>query len=150
MAELAAGAAIVGTALSAAGSVLGGKATKKANYAEAAGLERMAGQTRASSQRESIEQRREADLAQSRALALAAAGGGGASDPTVVDIISDLEGEGEYRALTALYNGEEQARGYEDEAKARRKAGKNAKTAGIISGVSTVLSGASSLYGKYN
>jgi hypothetical protein len=149
MAQLAAGAAVAGTLLSATGSVLGGKATNKASKVEAAALRRQAGQTRASSQREAIEQRRDADLAQSRALALAAAGGGGASDPTVVDIISDLEGEGEYRALTALFNGEEQARGLEDEALAARKAGKNAKTAGIIGGISTVLTGASSLAGKY-
>lgn len=64
----------------------------------------------AASQRQALEERRQADLVASRALAVAAASGAGVSDPTVVDIISRTKGEGHYRAAVALYEGEERSR----------------------------------------
>lgn len=71
---------------------------------------RTAGVVVAASQRVAHEERRQADLAASRALAVAAASGGGVSDPTVVDTLVRIRGEGALRASVALYEGEERAR----------------------------------------
>lgn len=72
--------------------------------------DRQAGLVVAASQRQAGEERRQADLAASRALAVAAASGGGVSDPTVVNILANTRGEGAYRAQVALYEGEERSR----------------------------------------
>lgn len=87
-----------------------GEAMQQAKAFEAEQLDENAGQAVAASQRQAMEQRRRASLVASRALALSAASGAGASDPTIENIISDIDGEGEYRAAVALYEGEERAR----------------------------------------
>jgi hypothetical protein len=137
--------AIAGTAVKGIGTILSSRAEAKALKGQATQLDAQALTEQASSQREAIEERRTARFAQSRALALAAAGGTSASDGDIEKIISDIAGEGEYRALTALYNGDEQADSLRAQAKARRKEAKNVKIAGLISGVGTILGGADGL-----
>lgn len=149
MGKLAKPLGIAGTLFSAIGSIGAGKAAKRSADAEAARLRRQAGQTRASAQREALEAKRSSRYAQSRALAVAASSGAGANDPTVQNIIADLAGEGEYGALTALYEGEERALGMEDTATATQREGRAKRTAGYLQGASTLLSGASSLSEKY-
>lgn len=146
---MAQAALIAGTALKVGGSILSSMKQAKALKAEAGQYRRKAGLERASAQRDAMEQQRQARLLESRALAVAAASGGGASDPTVVNTIANIAGEGEYRALTALYNGEEQALGLEAEATARIKEAKNVKTAGFINAASTLFSSASSFGDRY-
>lgn len=136
---------------------------------EAAQLEQIAGEETAIAQRRASEERRRGRLLESRALALGAAGGG-AGDPTVVNIISDLAGEGEYMAAVRIYEGEEAARrarmgaagqrvtagtaleagaltasGLRAEGAARRSADTSAALGTIFSGAGR----ASSLYGRY-
>lgn len=72
--------------------------------------EKRAGQAIAISQRQAGEERRQANYEASRALAVAAASGGGVSDPTIVRLIANVKGEGAYRASVALYEGETKAR----------------------------------------
>lgn len=72
--------------------------------------DRQAGLIVAASQRVAAEELRQADLVSSRALAVAAASGAGAVDPTVVALLARNRGEGHYRASVALYEGEERAR----------------------------------------
>lgn len=146
---MAQAAAIAGGVVKGVGTILSSRAQAKQLKNEAAQLEAQALTERATSQRESIEQRRNARFAQSRALALSAASGASASDRSIETIISDIAGEGEYRALTALYNGEEQASSMEMQAKARRKEAKNAKVAGMISALGTILEGGSSIASRY-
>lgn len=76
-------------------------------------MEQQAGQERAASQRAAIAQRKQGNLVSSRARAVAAASGGGALDPTVMDIMSGIEGEADYRTALALYEGDERAKGLE-------------------------------------
>ncbi len=130
---------------------------------QAESLELRAGQERAVSQRAAIEQRRRGALVSSRAQALAAASGAGALDPTVVDIMGDLETETEIRALSALYEGEESARGLEYGALLERAGGEGdlyaaragARASRAAAGRSylqagrTLISGGASLYDKY-
>lgn len=139
---------VAATVLSAGSSIMGGNAANRSAQSEASQLEYQAGQQRASSQRAAIEQRRQAALVNSRLRAVA---GGGAGDIGVINMAADIAGEGEYRALTALYEGNDKAAGMESAAAARRREGKAARTSGYLGAVSSVLSaaGTSSMLSKY-
>lgn len=143
---LAAGA----TALNAYGRYRAGDSAKKAAKFEAAQLERQANERKAVSQRQAMEYDRQGRLQMSRALAVAAASGGGASDPTVMDVMGDIAGETNYLKMTALYEGEEQAKTLGMAAGLRRQEGDLAKEAGKIGAASSILSGATSMYSRFN
>jgi hypothetical protein len=137
----------VGAGLSAAGAVAGGNAQRASADFAGAQLDQQAGQARASSQRAAIEQRRQAQIANSRLQSLA---GGSGLDPTVVHLAADIAGEGEYRALTALYEGEDSARSMEMKAQAARYEGKMAQKAGYLKAATSIISGTSqSMLDKY-
>ena len=156
-------ALIAATALSVAGAVQQGrvaaafgKAQGEAKDYEAAQLDVNAKQTVAASQRKALKEKRKADLVASRALAIAAAGGG-ASDKSVVNILSDLKGEGSYRAALALYAGEDQARLLRSQGVATRfegellrETGRAKKRAANISAAGELFKGGASMYSKYN
>ena len=63
--------------------------------------------------------------------------------------MGDIDAEGEYRALTALYNGEESARGYESGAAAKQQQAASVRRASNISTGSTLLGTGYSLLPKY-
>ena len=141
--------AVGGKVVEGGGALIGSRGEAKQLKEQARQLRRNAGDTRAAGQRQAIDVRREIDVVQSRALALAAASGADASDPTIVNNIARLEGEGEYRALTALYNAETEALGQEDEARTKLKEANNVKKAGLIKGASSLISAGSTLAGRY-
>lgn len=163
MAWFAAVAAVAGSVLSARQTAAAGKAEEAAGIAvqqgkefEAQGLEQQAGQTRAASQRTAQAIRKRGRLAESTALARAAASGGGASDPTVEDVIGDLAEETEFAALTALFEGEETARGLQDEAfitrhegEIQRFVGRTARRSASREATAGILQSGASLFGKY-
>lgn len=138
-----------GYSLKGFGEIQQGIALERAMQSESTQLRQQAGQTRASSQRAAAEERRKGDLLLSRARAVAAASGGGADDPTVQNIEADIASQSEYRALTAQYEGEDQARGLEFAADTRRRMGRAYATSGVLSGAGTLLEGGTSLYAKY-
>ena len=72
-----------------------------------------AGQARAVSQQKAFFARRAGRFAASKALAIAAASGGGAGDPTVIKIIGDLNAQSEFEALSELFTGSSQANALE-------------------------------------
>lgn len=80
-----------------------GKFQQKLN--EEAALREIAG-----GQRRAGEEKRQADLLASRALAVASASGADPSGVQITDIIADIDGEGAYRAAVAMYEGEANAR----------------------------------------
>lgn len=86
----------------------------------------------AAAQRSAAEERRVARIKESRAVAVAAHGGGSVDDPTVIDIIGDIGAEGEYRALTHMYEGNQRAREHRIEAALKRYEGAMAKRGGQI------------------
>lgn len=166
MAWLPVAAQVVGTILTVSGGLkqadaaeAAGARAREAKEFEAAQLGQQAGQAQASAQRRSLEQRRRAQMVASRALAVSAASGAGASDPTIETIISDIQGEGAYRAGLELYHGEERARqmrmGAEAanyEGQVAERGGKERARAARISAFGSALSGAGnsySLYSKY-
>lgn len=137
---------IAGTVMSAQSQKQAGKEQAQALNYQAEQMRVNAGQERAAAQRDAEEQRRGARLAGSRATALVAAGGGDTTDPTVVDILSGIDGEGEYRALTAMYQGEERARGLESGAAARSFEAKAAKRQANSQAIGTLFSGFSKAF----
>lgn len=156
-------AAVLPAAIGVAGSIMQGQEAKRAadrqtlpKLLEARQLERQSGQVKAASQRAAGEETKRAELIASRALALTAAGGGGTADPTVVNLIADINNEGAYRHAMALYQGEEQAKQLRfggdmarREADIIRKGGAAAARASNWQAASYAAQGASSLYTKY-
>lgn len=146
MGALATPLMIASTVLGATGTMQQGNAAQQQAYSQAGQLDAAAGQDRASAQRGAAEQRRQARLAQS---SLQARAGGSGSDAGVVALDAGIAGEGEYRALTALFQGEEEARGKEFAAANARATGDAAKKAGRTRAFSSILAGGSTLYDKY-
>lgn len=141
---------VVGSALSAKGSIDSGNAAMtQANY-EASQMRVNAGQAQAASQSAAVDSIRQAQVNQSRALAIAAASGGGALDPTVMHIIGGLSGEGALAAATHLYNGDETARAWNDKANATVYSGQLAQQAAKTKAMASVLNGAKSIYDNVN
>lgn len=139
----------LGTILQAGGMGVDAINAKRGADFEAKQMEVQAGQERAASQRRAREERRQTQLMQSRAQAVSAASGGGAVDPTVVDIIGDIEEDGEYRALNTLWEGEERAGNLMTGAKQRRKQGRFALTSGLMGSAGTILDGSSSMFKRF-
>ena len=147
---------IAGASQAASAARVAGERARVAAQFEAAQLEQMAGQGIAVSQLEAQEQYRQARLVQSRAMAVAAAGGGGVSDDTIMRLISRQAGEGAYRGAVALYKGEEQARVLRMKAAARLYGGDlEAESADARAGAyetsaaGHLLSSGASLFSRY-
>ncbi len=154
----------IGTGVSAMGTIASGKAAEQAGRQaqqarefEALQQEQAAQESRAAAQRQAIDKRREGQLLLSRLQARAAASGGGADDPTVLDLGGGIAERGEYEALTEMYRGENRARGLEDSAvgsrmtgEALRAEGEAKKRASRLSAFGTLIGGATSMYGQYN
>lgn len=130
---------------------------------QAQNLEQQAGQELASSQRAVIEQQRQGRRVQSRALAVAGASGAGAMDPTIINILGDLDFESDFRAGVAGFEGESRARALNYEAVINRATGDSQRAAGFASAFATesasrrsfltaagtAFSGGSSLYSRF-
>lgn len=149
-----------GASDSADAAIVMGERERQAAQFKAQQLRSQALQAAAVSQRTGDTQARQARLLQSRALAVAAASGGGASDPTVVNLISGIAGEGALRRATALYEGEDRARVLRMQAAAAEYEGRTAEesaaykaqayeTQGNMSLLKGAASFGSSLFNKY-
>jgi hypothetical protein len=93
---------------------------RKSGEFNAEQYERQAGEARASSEREAEDERLKAERLGSRGLAVAAASGGGVDNPTILDILSNIESQGEYLAQGKMYSGKERSAGLLDQAAATR------------------------------
>jgi hypothetical protein len=149
LASVPAALSLAGTAISAIGGLKAGKEAKKAANLEADQLAKRAAARRAEAGMSAREERRQARLDRSRALALTAAGGGGVDDPTIVNRMGDLHAEGEFGALARLYEGEEESAGLLDAALARRREGKAQRQAATLRAATTIMEGYSTLKSKY-
>lgn len=142
------GGTILGAFTSAAGARQAGRADNTLAVYQAKQAEQQAGQERAAAQRQAMEERRRARLAQSRAIAVGAASGAGTGG-NVLDILGDLNTEGEYRAQSALFTGEEKARGYEMSASAKRYEGAQSVANAKAKSTGYLVGGGMSLLEKY-
>ncbi len=130
-------------------AVAEGQAIKAAKEAEAAQMLVNAGQARATSQRKAMGEQKRTKYVQSALQARAAASGGGALDPTIMDITGDIAAEGDYRRRAALYEGDDATRVYNNAAALKRWEGDQAVRAGQIKRNSANTSAAGTLLGGF-
>lgn len=100
-------------------------------------------------QGEARNRRRRAELLASRARAVAGASGAGVGDPTVTDILGDIEAGGEYDAASALYSGDFLAQGLVADARATEREGRALRSAGRLRAAGTAFSTLTSFAEKY-
>jgi hypothetical protein len=115
-----------------------GYQAKKLKEEEAKGLQEAAVRQMAITSREMAEEIRNKELMHSRAIAVAGLSGAGTDGLT--KLLGDLNTEGEYRVMSVLWNGQNEAQGLIYRAEAARREGKAAQTAGIIDGVTSAVS----------
>lgn len=152
MAQLAAAVpyiAAASTVLTTAAAYQQSNAQKTQMEAIARAREEAANAEAAEGQRAAMVERKKARNLMSRARAVAAASGGGVSDPTVVNQLTDIETQGELNALNAMYSGSTAARGYRRGAAFARNEADASQTAGYLGAASTALDGANDWYSKY-
>lgn len=140
---------LIGTAVSAMGTIAAGQAQSAAADYQAQQLERKAAEERAASQREAFTKKQEVDLVQSRIQAGAAASGLGTLDPTIQDLAGDTEVQGQMNQKMVRYGGEQRRAGLLDQASAARATGKAEEQGSIFGAVGTMIGGASSFFTKY-
>ena len=189
MAEFAAVASMIASlaaaGTSAAGTIMGGsaeaqvardegrakmqaaKAGNQMSRFEADQLRMQGREELAASQQEMLQARRAKTLALSRLQSIAAGSGFTATDPTALDLASDIAGYGALQEGLELYGGLSRKQGLYDQAKARRfegksgkrvaaleteslfSAGKSAYSGGLLSAGGTILGGISTFADKY-
>lgn len=141
--------AFASTAIGVGSQLQAGKAQNEQLLLQAAEREEDAKAVQAESQREALLERKKAKNLMSRARAVSAASGAGASDPTVTNILADIETQGEVNYLNALYSGDTVARGLRSGAATSRRQGRAARTASQLNAASTGMAGATSWWEKY-
>ena len=141
---------LVGLVAGVAGSGMANEAAIKAGKQEQAFRRKQATAVRAEASQTAWNERENKERILSRATALAAASGAGVSDPTMVKILGDLEGEGAYREAVAVYQGEAQAKLLEQMGDSAKQEGRDKADYYGAQGISSALQGASTLYSQYN
>jgi len=149
MAGLSAIVSLVGTAVSAIGTIAAGRAEKQAADHRAAQLDVQAKSERASAQQEALEIARKKRLGLSRIQARAAASGFGATDPTVLDLTGEAAKYGTYRQQIARYGGEAQAADLNASAEGARLRGRSAVQNAGFRAAGTILGGVSGMFKNY-
>lgn len=135
-----------GNVVTAIGQMAYGQSAREQGDFQAAQLREQAGDSQASGQRQAYFEARHARYVASAALASAAASGGGASDPTVINIIAEIAQEGAYREKAALYQGDERARQMRMQADARQQEGEQRQqSSSLLAGTSLMAAGSSLL-----
>lgn len=147
---VAAVASGVGTIVNVMGSIQQGEAAQQqaayqAKIAEIRGKEEFA-----AGQRRMLAERRKKELALSALQARSAASTGDTTDPGIINLGAGIEEEGEMRALTEFYRGENAKRGYQDAAAAARFQGDQAQTASYWKAGGSLLSGIGSFAKAYS
>lgn len=141
--------AAASTVIGVAGTVQQGRNQQELLNYQAEQRDEDAKAAQAESQRESLIERRKAKNLMSRARAVAGASGAGSSDPTVTNILTNIDTQGEVNALNALYSGNATARGLRSGAAMARNEASASRAASYMDAASTGLGGATSWYEKY-
>lgn len=162
---------LAGSAVSGAGSIIGGiEANRAAQFEarqgqilaqwEANQLEQQAKQDEFAAAVRAREKRHESALVQSQLQARAASSGAGSTNPTILNLLGDIASRGEFLAQT------EKAAGAMDAASRRhqgaatilgsrmqadilRLRGRSAQTSGLISGIGSAVGGAANSFARF-
>lgn len=144
-----AGAQIVGTVSSAVGAHNAGEAAKSEATQVANQNNQNANNALGVASENAFQQTQATKYALSNAQAAAAAGGGGATDPTVNTVMNTIAGQGKYRSMIDMYNGQSKAQADRSAGTAAMFGGQQAARAGNMKAGSDLFSGGSSLFDKY-
>jgi hypothetical protein len=134
-------AMVASAAVSAAGTIAAGNASKQAGEWQAREHERAAMAERAGAQRESDQVQRRADLAQSRLQTVGAASGFSATDATALNLAEEIGSHGDLQARMTRYGGEDRATGLRAQGAMARYSGEAAQAASRYRAVGTILGG---------
>ena len=113
---------------------------KNLKMEEAEGFREAGSRAKAAAQREAEAEERLKEHVYSRALLVAAASGAGVDDPGMVNLIGDLNAEGEYRIMSRLWAGEDEAEGFAFRADQAEREGDAALKAGYVNVIQTAAS----------
>lgn len=145
MAGIGAIVGLIGSAVSAAGTIAAGKAQQQADEYAAVQLEMKAKEERAAAQKEAHQYERRRDLALSTVQARSAQSGFTGTDPTALAIADDIEKYGTYQAQLAQYGGESRRAGYEAQAEGKRLEGRAARIGAGYAAAGTIIGGFSGI-----
>ena len=137
---------LIGTAVSAYGTIAGANAQASGLEYQASVARTKARQEEAIGQRQQMETDRKTRLTQSRLQATSSASGGSASDPTVVDLAGDIAGRGKYMGGLQMWQANQNAWDFDTKAQALSASADATRSGGKLSAFSTILGGAASLY----
>jgi uncharacterized membrane protein YgcG len=137
----------VSTVLTVAGQIREGRQAKNVGWHNAKILERQGDREFAAAQRKGLIQAKEGELAQSAALARAAAGG--AMGESTTEAIADLGAASRYDQEVSLYEGLLRRQNLREDATMSRWQGSEAKRASQMAALTTVVKGASSMASLY-
>lgn len=143
------GLSSVGLGVSSISRLMQGVAQRQASKSTADQLRLNADSAAASSERQAADIAQQTQLITSRALAVAAGSGGGASDPTVINLIAQDAQRGAYMQSVALYGGQDRARALDAQADVAEYEGKAARNNSVAEGVVGLAGGASNLLKTY-
>lgn len=132
-------ATIAKVAVGAGSALYKGNVLRKKKLQEAEAYRDAKNRTMAAATREMEEERRTKEFMHSRAVALAAASGGGVDDPTVVKLLGDINAEGEYRVMSRLWAGQDRAEGLLFRSEVARRESDDARTAGVFNALTAGL-----------
>jgi hypothetical protein len=149
MAGLSSAFSLIGTLVSAAGTIAAGQASRRAAEYRAAQVDIRSREERAAGQLEARELARERRLALSRNQAVAAASGFSADDPGALDLAGDVASRGAFQEALARYGGESRGAGLRAEAQGLRLSGEAAERSAYFSAAGTILGGVSTMFERF-
>lgn len=129
------------TVIGTAGALVSGQQANEQYKFEARQAEMRANEARAAASRKMQEDRKKEDLTQSRLRAVASTSTGSATDIGTLNLGGDIAERGEYIAMMDWAQGENRARGFEDQAAAARYKGKSALTGSYFKAGGTLFDG---------
>lgn len=132
---------LLGSAVSAVGTIAAGNAQAAAAQYQAKQDRINASQEQAAAQRKAEGERIKTNRFISSQKATAGLSGGGTADPSTLNQIGEAQKEGSLREAAALYEGQEKKRMWLTEAQAAEMEAKNAKQAAMIGAGSSIVSG---------
>lgn len=148
MAQLAVPLMIAGSVVSAGSSILGGLYANDASKAMQKQYRHQANAERAVAQRQAVEERRNAERTESRALAVGAASGGGTLEtPGFSDIVGGINEQGYMNYMNRLWEGDTTAESLLYQGKIARAEGRQKKQAGFLNAATTLLNTGTSIVG---
>lgn len=143
------GLSLASGAMSAAGTIAQGRAGVAAAEADRANLGAQAADTMSAATRNAQDKDREARLLMSSAQATAAASGGSATDPGVLDLIGGIAREGNVQSRELVRQGQEQSNQLLYRGKLGVSAAKQNQSLGYLAAGGQLLSGVSGAFSKY-